>query len=598
MLVCKYNDKFVPLSLKSQFYVCMTALKRLPYGISDFRQIRHEGKYFVDKTMFIEQMEQADNFLFLIRPRRFGKSLFLSMLRYYYDINEKECFPELFKDLWIANYPTPEQGEFQVLYLDFSRVMGDIDDLPANFNSYCSIALDDFADRYKQFYPEGFYEDVRAQKHFSSKFSQIDFYAKKTGTKLYLIVDEYDNFTNTVLNEQGEEVYHAVTHASGFYRGVFKLFKGMFHRILMMGVSPVTLDDLTSGYNIATNLTMVPKFNRMLGFSEMDVREMIRYYQSEGVLHADEDSLIEEMKPWYDGYCFSEEVVYTDPKMFNCDMVTYYLKNYIDNGCAPREMIDRNTRTDYAKLDKLIQLDRLDGNRKSVILEVAQQGFIYGSVADSFPAARLTDPDMFRSLLFYYGMLTISGMDGMDMILSIPNNNVRKQYYDYLLQEYQKIQPVDIFILNRCFKEAAMRGNWRPMMEYICQMYHDTTSVRSLIEGERNLQGFMSAYLNLNPYYLTAPEIELNHGYCDFFLMPDLKRCPTMKHSYILELKYLALADTEGKQKKQWEEAVQQVRGYGQGERVRILATGTELHLIVAQIRGCNLLRLEEIVAE
>lgn len=578
--------------------MCMAALKRLPYGISDFRQIRREGKYFVDKTMFIEQMEQADNFLFLIRPRRFGKSLFLSMLRYYYDINEKGRFPELFKDLWIANHPTPEQGEFQVLYLDFSRVMGDIDDLPANFNSYCSIALDDFADRYKHFYPEGFCEDVRAQKHFSGKFSQIDFYAKKTGAKLYLIVDEYDNFTNTVLNEQGEEVYHAVTHASGFYRGVFKLFKGMFHRILMMGVSPVTLDDLTSGYNIATSLTMAPKFNRMLGFSEMDVREMIRYYQSEGVLHADEDSLIEEMKPWYDGYCFSGEVVYTDPKMFNCDMVTYYLKNYIDNGCAPREMIDRNTRTDYAKLDKLIQLDKLDGDRKSVILEVAQQGFIYGSVADSFPTARLTDPDMFRSLLFYYGMLTISGMDGMDMILSIPNNNVRKQYYDYLLQEYQKIQSVDISILNHCFKEAAMRGSWRPMMEYICQMYHDTTSVRSLIEGERNLQGFMSAYLNLNPYYLTAPEVELNHGYCDFFLMPDLKRCPTMKHCYILELKYLALADTEEKQKKQWEEAVRQIRSYGQGERVRVLAAGTELHLIVAQIRGCDLLRLEEIEAD
>ena len=436
---------------------------------------------------------------------------------------------------------------------------------------------------------------MHEQKHFSLKFSQIDFYAKKTGAKLYLIVDEYDNFTNTVLNEHGEAIYHAMTHASGFYRSVFKLFKGMFHRILMMGVSPVTLDDLTSGYNIATSLTMEPRFNCMLGFSELEIREMIRYYRSAGVLHADEDKLIEEMKPWYDGYCFAKSVVYTDPKMFNCDMVTYYLKNYIQNGCAPEEMIDRNTRTDYAKLDRLIQLDKLDGDRKGVILEVAQQGFTYGNVADSFPAAQLTDPDMFKSLLFYYGMVTISGMDGMDMILGIPNNNVRKQYYEYLLREYQKIQTVDLSALNSCFKEAAMRGSWRPMMEYICKMYHDTTSVRSLIEGERNLQGFMNAYLNLNPYYLTAPEVELNHGYCDFFLMPDLKRCPTMKHSYILELKYLSKSDTDEKAARQWSEAVEQIKGYGQGERVQAMVAGTELHLIVTQIRGCDLVRLEEV---
>lgn len=576
----------------------MTQFKRLPYGISDFRQIMREGKYFVDKTMFIEKIEQTDNFLFLIRPRRFGKSIFLSMLRYYYDIKYKNDFDELFGGLWIANHPTPDQGRYQVLYLDFSQVWGDIEDLSVKFNQYFGIMLDNFARRYAEFYPEGFVERVDKKSDADGKFAIIAATARELGYSLYLIVDEYDNFTNTVLNEQGEAIYHAMTHASGFYRGVFKKFKGNFDRILMMGVSPVTLDDLTSGYNIATSLTMVPKFNQMLGFSEHDVREMIRYYKSVGALDADEDKMIADMKPWYDGYCFSEEVVYTDPKMFNCDMVTYYIKNYIDNGCPPKEMIDRNTRTDYAKLDKLIQLDKLDGDRKGVILEVAQNGFIIGDVADSFPAAQLTDPDMFRSLLFYYGMLTISGMDGMQMVLSIPNNNVRKQYYDYLLREYQKIHTANISTFNATFKGTALDGQWRPMMEYIFKMYHDTTSVRSLIEGERNLQGFMNAYLNLNPYYLTAPEVELNHGYCDFFLMPDLKRCAATKHSYILELKYLSAQDSEEKAARQWDEAVEQIRGYGRGERVKALCEGTELHLIVAQIRGYDLFRLEEIGTE
>ena len=162
----------------------------------------------------------------------------------------------------------------------------------------------------------------------------------------------------------------------------------------MLGVSPVTLDDLTSGYNIATNITMDSRFNRMLGFSETEVREMIRYYQSAGILHADEEALIAEMKPWYDGYCFSwydgycfsERAVYSDPKMFNCDMVAYYLNNFIQQGNAPQEMVDRNTRTDYAKLDKLVKLDQLDGDRKGILLEVAENGYTLGTVADSFTA--------------------------------------------------------------------------------------------------------------------------------------------------------------------------------------------------------------------
>jgi len=573
----------------------MASLKRLPYGISDFRQIRREGLYYVDKTMFIGKMELADHFLFLIRPRRFGKSMFLSMLRYYYDINERDNFSELFGGLWIADRPTPEQGRFQVMFFDYSRVGGKMENLEDYFYDYCALVADDFADRYEKYYFEGFAAAVHGIPHYRNKMNYIQLKARELQIKLYLIIDEYDNFTNIVLNEQGEAIYHAMTHASGFYRDIFKQFKGMFDRILMMGVSPVTLDDLTSGYNIATSITMAPQFNRMLGFSETDVREMIRYYRAEGVLDADEDALIREMKPWYNGYCFSKSVVYTDPKMYNCDMVTYYLKNYIANGCAPEEMIDRNTRTDYAKLDRLIQLDKLDGDRKGVLLEVAQNGFVHGEVADSFPAAMLTDPDMFKSLLFYYGMLTITGMDGMEMVLGIPNNNVRKQYYDYLLREYQKIHPVSVSSLSTCFKNAALHGEWRAMMEYILQMYHDATSVRSLIEGERNLQGFMNAYFTLNAYYLTAPEVELNHGYCDFFLMPDLARCPVTKHSYIIELKYLAMTDGDGRAARQWDDAVEQIRGYGQGERVKAMTAGTTLHLIVAQIKGYDLVRLEEI---
>lgn len=573
----------------------MATYGALPYGISDFRRIRRENYYLVDKSSFITKLEETASFLFLIRPRRFGKSLFLSMLRYYYDIAEKDNFQELFKGLWIAEHPTWNQGRFQVMHIDFSQIGGTIDELTENFDGYMRMKFTNFARKYAAYYPKDYLDELNKYSSASDIMNYVHDAAKDQGCPLYLIVDEYDNFTNTVLNEKGENIYHAMTHASGFYRDVFKKFKGNYDRILMMGVSPVTLDDLTSGYNIATSITMDSRFNRMLGFSETEVRDMIRYYQEAGVLQADEEQLITEMKPWYDGYCFSDEVIYTDPKMFNCDMVTYYLNSFIQNGRAPKEMIDRNTCMDYAKLNNLIKLDQLDGDRKGVLLEIAEKGSITGKVANSFPAAQLTDPEMFKSLLFYYGMLTFTDDYGIEQELGIPNNNVRKQYYEFLLREYQNLHPIDLSGLIRCYREAALNGNWHPMMDYILQAYHDTTSVRSLIEGERNLQGFMNAYLNLNTYYLTAPEVELNHGYCDFFLMPDLTRWPMVKHSYILELKYFSMSDTEEKAEKQWAEAVEQIKQYGQGKKVQLLTSGTQLHLIVAQIQGYEKKRVEEI---
>lgn len=573
----------------------MATYRALPYGISDFRRIRRENYYLVDKSSFITKLEETASFLFLIRPRRFGKSLFLSMLRYYYDIAEKDNFQELFKGLWIADHPTWNQGRFQVMHIDFSQIGGTIDELTENFDGYMRMKFTNFARKYAAYYPKDYLDELNKYSSASDIMNYVHDAAKDQGCPLYLIVDEYDNFTNTVLNEKGENIYHAMTHASGFYRDVFKKFKGNYDRILMMGVSPVTLDDLTSGYNIATSITMDSRFNQMLGFSETEVREMIRYYQEAGVLQADEEQLITEMKPWYDGYCFSDEVIYTDPKMFNCDMVTYYLNSFIQSGRAPKEMIDRNTSMDYAKLNNLIKLDQLDGNRKGVLLEIAEKGSITGKVANSFPAAQLTDPEMFKSLLFYYGMLTLTDDYGIEQELGIPNNNVRKQYYEFLLREYQNLRPVDLSGLIRCYRKAALDGEWSPMMDYILQAYHDTTSVRSLIEGERNLQGFMNAYLNLNTYYLTAPEVELNHGYCDFFLMPDLVRWPMVKHSYILELKYLSISDTEEKAEKQWAEAVEQIKQYGQGKKVQLLTSGTQLHLIVAQIQGYEKKRVEEI---
>ena len=584
-------------------------VKLVPYGVADFATVIEQNLYYVDKTMFIPELEKQPRNLFFIRPRRFGKSIFLSMLYSYYDCAQSHKFQSLFGNLWIGQHPTPLQGKYQVLFLDFSQITGNIDKLETKFNSYLSINLDAFVRQYSEYY-QAEMEEILAQEDFEEKMELIFKAAKAHQYHLYLIIDEYDNFTNVILNERGEKVYHAITHADGFYRDVFKKFKGNFERIFMMGVSPVTLDDVTSGFNIGWNISIKSEFDEMLGFSTTDVVEMFTYYKEHGSIPADSDidAIVNDMKPWYDNYCFAKQALKKKTRMFNCDMVLYYLRNYMDAGCPPEEMIDPNTRTDYGKMKKLLQFDKLDGERKGIIRKIAEEEQIVTQLYESFSAYQIPKAEIFPSLLFYYGMLTIKGTRGSKLVLGIPNNNVRKQYYGYLEEEYQAKAYVDVNQLTDYYYDMAYDGKWEEGLRFMADAYAKVSSVRDGIEAERNLQGFFMAYLNLNDYYITAPELELNHGYCDFFLLPDLTHYAS-QHSYILELKVLSKKDfsaiVEGeftedgkpmtKAEKQWREAVEQIHRYAEAPRVEALRQGTKLHLIIMQFEGWELKRMEEV---
>ena len=570
-------------------------IKPLPLGIADFGQLKRQNCYYVDKTMFIPRMEMASNYLFLVRPRRFGKSLLLSMLRTYYDVKMRERFDEMFGGLWIGSHPTPYRNYYAVLHLDFSQVTGTIQELRESFDSYCGIKADTFAERYESLFYEGFASDVKREDWATKKLNFIGDKAKEYGVPMYLIVDEYDNFTNTVLNQHGEDIYTSLTHGEGFYRDIFKLFKPNFERVLMLGVSPVTMDDLTSGYNIATNITARAAFNQMLGFSEEEVRQMFHYYLDAGWIKGDIDAMLDEMRPWYDNYCFAEESFTTESKVYNSNMVLYYLGSQVAEGHSPKEMNDPNARTDYQKMKKLIQLDKLEPQRKSIIYQIAEQGYIDSAIVPYFPASEIVKFDNFVSLLYYYGMLTITGTSGFTLRLGIPNNNVRKQYYGYLLEEYNRIRVIDHRPIDQAFQQAALSGAWQPMLTAIADEYEKTCAVRCLIEGERNIQGFFTAYFSMYPYYLTAPELELSHGYCDFFLLPDLRRYPMVAHSYIIELKYLKPDATAAEAEAQWAEATEQVHRYATDAKLPQLCGPTQLHLVVAQFRGHQLVRSEEI---
>ena len=573
-------------------------IKGIPYGVARFDEVRNENFYYVDKTMYLPLLENTSKYLFLIRPRRFGKSMFVSMMQEYYDIAKADRFDTLFDGLWIKEHPTPLKNAFQVIYFDFSLAGAGMERLEYTFNDYCCKVLDRFIERYRSYYDEKFFDEVQSTTDAANKLRSINAKAHELGYPLYLIIDEYDNFTNVILSEGGKEVFRNLTHASGFYREYFKIFKAMFSRVFLIGVSPVTLDDLSSGYNIDWNISQDPQFNYMLGFSESDVREMFLYYKDAGKLrpNADIEAMLTEMKPWYNNYCFAEECM-DDERLYNCDMVLYYLRYQVSRGCPPKEMVDKNIRTDYKKLKMLADIDKGNQreNRMSVIEEIAATGSIVINLKTSFPAEYVTDDNNFRSLLYYYGLLTMKRSLGRRIEMEIPNNCVKEQYWSFMRDYFNRSIHIDIIALQDEMDRMSFDGDWKPLIQRIATAYNENSSIRDSILGEHNLQGFFKAYLALNSLYLVEPEIELNYGFGDFLMLPDKERYPDIAHSYILELKYLKPTATDAEVEAKSKEADEQLLKYNKDKIVKRLCSGTQLHLLKTVFRGANMMTCEEI---
>lgn len=316
------------------------------------------------------------------------------------------------------------------------------------------------------------------------------------------------------------------------------------------------------------------------------------------MLKGDVEEMITEMKPWYDNYCFARMALEND-RIFNCDMTLYYLHNQVDFHRSPEEMVDKNIRTDYSKLKMLARIDHdssREGSRMSTIEEIAAKGEILVGLHTSFPAEKVADMDNFRSLLYYYGLLTMCGTHGDMIKMCIPNHCVREQYFGFLRDYYQRQSSIDLHCLKVMLTDLAYDGLWHPFFESIARAYRENSSVRDGMEGERNLQGFLKAYLALASYYLVEPELEMNYGYCDFFLLPDKKRYPDIEHSYILELKYAPRTATDAELEAQAEEGRRQLLQYSEDKIARKLADGTTLHRALLQFRGWDMVRCEEIL--
>ena len=576
--------------------------KSIPYGISDFRRIRNEAFYYVDKTAYLSAMEMAGNFLFFVRPRRFGKSLFVDMLKCYYDLNLKDDFEKYFGDLAIARDPTENRGKYMVLGLDFSKVDGcEGKSLEDKFECYVNGRLDDFIHYYRDiFKDEPNVSSLRGVPGAGSKFDRIVASAKAKGVPIYLVIDEYDNFTNTLIRSAGNDPYRTITHGTGFYRAWFKKFKGDLDRIFMTGVSPVTLDDLTSGFNIASNISQDESFNAMLGFSEDEVLRIYRDFKGTGkYVSGEPEAIVKSIKPWYDGYCFSEGMIGVE-SVYNSDMVLYHLRSMVLAGRPPKNMVDVNISTDYDKLETIVDLQRQAGAQNvedvsPITEELAARGEISFELVPNFPADRLIEPNNFRSLFHYYGVLSMAESKKGMSYFRVPNACVEKQIFNYLRDSYRRTKMPDWIGWLKLASAFAYDGEWDPFLRRLAADFADTTPIRGAISGEIRLQGYMQAEFGHIAYYLARPEMELARGYCDFCLFPERVYNGDVKHSYIIELKHSKEDATDAELAAKAEAGIAQLKRYAADPFVPGLARDTELHLILYQFKGKEPVRIEEI---
>ena len=596
--------------------------KRIPYGVADYGRLRRENAYYVDKTHYIPSIEAAPFYLFCIRPRRFGKSLWLSVLQHYYDVNQADNFELLFSETYIGRNPTPDRNSYLILFFNFALVNPAIDKVEASFESTCANEINDFLNRYGRFFSEEHKQYIQAGVNVVDKLQRLFYQATRQQLKIYLLIDEYANFTNTILTTDGQQAYHDLTHGSGFFRYFFNLLKGAtggqiagLTRLFITGVSPVTMDDVTSGFNIGANISLDSRFNEMIGFTEAEVQTILGAYAGYGLLPLGVADSLQLMQVWYNNYRFGQRA---EASMYNSDMVLYFLlRTEADNG-VPLDLIDQNIRIDYGKLRHLLAIDRrlnmrrreplpndspppLNGNF-SLLKALIEEGETVSPINPSFPLEQLLNRENFVSLLYYFGLLSMAGVAEGDPLLRIPNRTVKDLMYGYIRSAFEDVDvfKLDIWRLTGLLRNMAYRGDWRPFFAYLHEQISQQASVRDHLHGEKMLQGFLLAYLNVTHNFLTWSEREMGGGFVDLYLEPFLARYPDIKYGYLIELEYISDSQFNKREfdqslAKEKAEAETQLRQYAQDARIVEVAKQVTLKKLVLIYKGWELVYAAEV---
>jgi hypothetical protein len=549
-----------------------TLFKRLPYGNSDFRNIILQNYAYIDKTRFIEELENESNRNhFFIRPRKFGKSLFLTTLMNYYDLNRKKEFELLFGSLYIGKHPTPERNSYAIMDFDFSGLNPSTEEkIERSFSNQVQQTVRRFLDTYEQIIPNAEYliRKIDEKKDPNIDVLSIAFDAVlKNNIKIYVIIDEYDHFANDLIamgTRAGENFYNKMVTANGLVRDFYERIKtatksSVVYRTFITGISPVMLDDLTSGYNIASVLTLKSKYNEMLGFTQSEVEALMK---ETGV----DPALINvDMEAYYNGYLFHKD---GKNSVYNPAMVLYFFEQILEEGEPPRNIIDLNLRTDYGRLRRLTQ----NKKNRETLLQIMKDGSIVSEILEKFSIDMLNDDSYFISLLFYMGLLTVREPYRMKVLLHIPNYSIKTLYWEYLIKQIAETS-LEINISSERLDEAiytlGMKGDVQQFVSYISENVFSKLSDYDLQRfDEKYIQIMMLAYLFMSKIYIPMSEFETVPGRADIFLQKN-PLLPEIEYEWLFEIKYCMTSATQSEIAAKRNEGLTQLTDYFHAYRMK-----------------------------
>ena len=561
-------------------------MKKIPYGISDFKRLQTEAYYFIDKTDYIEKIENHGSYLMFLRPRRFGKSLLIAILEAYYDSYFKDDFDAIFKDTYILNHKTKEASSYMVLRFDFSAV--NIDNVEQSFKHLLQLRLHNFVDRYNL--DIEFMDDAPINM-LNTIFNHIS----KNHLNLYVLIDEYDNFANKLLLNSKDDYLNIVSKKTASFKQFFTVLKAgatgnnaPIKRMFITGVTPMTMYDVTSGFNIGDNISLHPIFHNMIGLSQIELEQILRDFNLEDKV----DKAI--LQEWYNSYIFSEDV---EEPIYNTDMILYFINKFMINYKLPREMIDINVRSDYSKLKSIIYTNKkLNGNFKILQTLIGGESISIANLVQDFSALNIEKENNFKSFMFYLGLVTIKDR-GFDLNLKIPNETVKRIDIDFLKDalEIEKVFEINISQIERDLKAFALQGKLQ-IFKYIANLIKESTGIRDYIYSEQTVKSMYLAYLSLTPYYIVKSEEEMNKGFSDILLKPFN---PYVEYVGLVEFKYIKRGEKEPTQKKidtLVAQAQQQLIEYEKDEIVTTyLQKGLKLQKVVIVFCGWEMVYCESI---
>ena len=548
---------------KTRGFLCLSRImKKLPYGISDYERIIEDNYYYVDKTNYIELLENlAEPYIMFLRPRKFGKTLFASVLENYYDINKKDKFKKLFNNTYIGENPTQLKNSYYILRFNFSGIDTKNEETTIRgFKKEVASSIELFVNSYKlDFYINN---DDEAENILDNLFKA--FRIQKQDKKIYVIVDEYDHFANELLGFKSDHFKNLISK-NGKVRKWYEILKkgteSVVDRIFITGVAPITLDSMTSGFNIGSDKTQDLRFNEMMGFTKEELEKLM---VDQEIQKDEQEKLFPIMKENYNGYKFS---IKASKKIYNSNMCLYFLNEYITYREIPEKLVDVNIASDYNKIGNMLTLCKNE-NRLDIIEATVLGEKIQTDIVQKFnPSIEFGEKELV-SMLYYLGYLTIDGERLGRAELKIPNQVMREIYADYFLKMLEndtnlKINEKDY---NEVLEQMALEGKIDKIIE-IMEKYLKNLSNRDFMNfDEKYIKVmFYSIAMSLD-IYIVKSELELGRGYADLLLVP--KDIDKDYYSIIIEFKYLKKSEENELVKKQ-KEAKEQIKKYSSSEEIK-----------------------------